>query len=323
MHDNQVQFLIDEKVFFCDPDFSAANQFTIQSIPKNYTVVFESDHTPFVHINQLLNENKKNLLLIDKNIMQLYKPQFAIDERKIFLAEALESCKTLETVMSVLDFLQKNQFTKSETLIVVGGGIIQEVAALAAAMYKRGIVWMHFPTTLLSMCDSCIGGKASVNYRGIKNQLGLFSTPTKIYIYPAFLKTLSDEAIVSGLGEILKSCIIGGEYFLNCYRRSVINGKVKSWDDYVLLIKAALSVKKSVVEADEFESNHRRAMNYGHTVGHAIESLSQYAISHGQAIVLGMMLENVLSCQRGLLGQQELKKLNQLCLDLMTKKCFQ
>jgi 3-dehydroquinate synthase len=206
--------------------------------------------------------------------------------------------------------MQKNHITKSEQLIVVGGGITQEIGAFSCALYKRGVSWVYFPTTLLSMCDSCLGGKASLNYRGVKNQLGLFSNPSQIYIYSTFLKTLSDSEIKSGLGEILKSCFIGGEYFINLYREHIVNGEPKSFSCFKSLIMTSLMIKKMIIEADQFELNYRRCLNYGHTFGHAIEALSNYEIPHGLAIAAGMMMANKLH------GAQEF---NYLCLDLLDK----
>lgn len=317
MTQNTIQFTIENKPFFSDPTLVNTAQFAIQSIPRNYAVSVEQNSTPFLHINQLLQENKKNLLLIDENVLAIYKPHLAVDASRIFVAHAAEAFKTWEGVSQVLDFLQKNAFTKGEKLIVVGGGIIQDVAAFVGAVYKRGISWIHFPTTLLSMCDSCIGGKAGINYNGVKNQLALFSAPTAIYINTHFLTTLPDNEITSGLGEILKLCIIGGDYFIDLYREHVSHGKVKNFDSFEKLIMAALCVKKAVVEADEFELNHRRSMNYGHTLGHAIESLSNYAIAHGQAVVIGMILVNELSYQQGLLNKTTLDSFNVLCFDLI------
>lgn len=305
---------IKQKEFQCEKGLIQQNQFTVHSIPKDYTVTWLNEVDPFIAIS---THTQNNVLLIDANIVKHYQPIFNIPAEKILIIEVSEFFKTLSGVTQVLDFLQRNSVTKSEKLIVVGGGVLQEVAAFACAMYKRGIPLIHFPTTLLSMCDSCIGGKASLNYNDAKNQLGLYSTPQAVYINPFFLKTLDTDQIHSGLGEILKSCIIGGDYFLQRYRDHVLNGIVKSFDSYKTLIFSALSVKKSIVEADEFELDHRRALNYGHTFGHAIEALSNYEILHGQAVVAGMIMANQLSYQENLLNQNDFKELNGLCHGLL------
>lgn len=315
----KIKFTIDNKDFFCDVNLGMANQFAIRSVPKSYVVTCEENNNPFTSIFELLQSNKKNLLIVDEKILDIDQPNFNVEPNRIFLATASENFKTLEGATRILDFLQKNEFTKSEQLIVVGGGTIQDTAAFAAGIYKRGISYVQFPTTLLSMCDSCIGGKASVNYFGAKNQLGLFFPPNAIHINLNFLKTLHDDEINSGLGEILKSCIIGGNYFLDVYHKNVINGKIKSFHALKKLIMVSLCIKKSVIEEDEFELNHRRVLNYGHTIGHAIESLSDYQISHGQAITVGMMIENELSHAYDLLSSNHLVEYNQLCFDLLTE----
>lgn len=310
-------FIIQEKVFHYDLNITARDQFTINSVPRNYKVNFLKDD-PFNRINALLSENPKNLLLIDEKLLALYQPNLSISADRVFSAPATEEFKGLDGVTRVLDFLQQHQFTKGEKLIVVGGGIIQDVSAFVGAVYKRGISWVLFPSTLLSMCDSCIGAKTGVNYKGAKNQLALFSAPSEININLNFLKTLSESEILSGLGEILKLCVIGGDDFLKIYQAHVINGKVNNFESFRYLIQASLCAKKAVIEEDEFELDHRRSMNYGHTLGHAIEALSNYKIPHGQAVVLGMILVNRLSYEEKLLDEKNFEWLNKLCMNLVT-----
>ncbi|MDP1573516.1 MAG: 3-dehydroquinate synthase family protein [Coxiellaceae bacterium] len=323
MSSGLTKFSIEKKDFFYDIDLFNQDKFIIKSIPRNYLLSFDVNENPFCHVKELLAENKKNLLLIDQKLLEIYKPTIDISADRIFSVQATEDFKTLEGVTNVLNFLQKHEFTKGEKLIVVGGGIIQDVAAFVGAVYKRGISWVHFPTTLLSMCDSCIGGKAGVNYNGVKNQLALFSAPSAIHINLNFLKTLSENEINSGLGEILKLCITGGDTFIKIYRENVCSGKVALFENFKKLITAALCVKKSVVEEDEFELDHRRSMNYGHTLGHAIESLSNYQIPHGQAVVVGMILVNTLSYEQGLLTETQLHSLNELCCDLISNNVIE
>ena len=298
-----MQFTIENKPFIYDIDYSS-NEFTVQSSPHNYRVIY----------TDAINLPKQNaVLLIDANVYTRHPINFPTEKTLIF--EANENTKTLDGVTVVLNFLQKNAVTKSDQLIIIGGGITQEVGAFAAKIYKRGIPWIFFPTTLLAMCDSCIGGKAGINFGDAKNQLGLFSTPNKIFVYLDFLKTLDADAIHSGLGEILKLSIIAGGDALATYER-----RAKDESHYKELILTAQHIKKSIVEVDEFESNYRRSMNVGHTLGHAIESLSNFTIPHGQAIVVGMILENTLSFQWGLLNQKDLKTLNALCFELLSEK---
>ncbi|MFA6424401.1 MAG: 3-dehydroquinate synthase family protein [Candidatus Magasanikbacteria bacterium] len=299
-----IDFKIEDKNFTVPDSIFGADSFIIKSTPRDYGVVFETHDDPMTSVIKLFEENPKNLMLIDRKVYDLYKGDTQISPDRVFLADANENFKTIEWVMQVVDFLKKNSFGKGEKLIVVGGGTIQDVGAFVGAIYKRGITWVHFPTTLLAMCDSCIGGKTGINYKAAKNQLGLFSAPSGVVINAGFLKTLDGREISSGLGEISKLCITGGDYFWKIYTDNTTNGKVTTFDAFRNLIIAALAVKKAVVEVDEFDLNYRRSMNYGHTVGHAIEVLSDYVIPHGQAVAIGVIVVNTLAMKRGDLNNE-------------------
>lgn len=318
---NHLSFIVADKTFYCSLKVDSA--FTVQSKLKNYRVTLDASADPFKRINSILAKNPRNLLLLDKNVYDLYHHQLVMEEDRIFIAKISESFKTLEGVSAVLDFLHGHQFAKDDTLIVVGGGITQDIGGFVSACYKRGISWILFPTTLLAMSDSCIGGKTGLNYRDAKNQIALFSPPSEVIINPAFLKTLPQEAIKSGLGEILKTFIMGGLPFLKIYRECVRAGRVVHPDHYQKLILGALSIKRAIVEADEFETHYRQCLNYGHTMGHAIEALSNYAIPHGSAVVIGMILENQLSVDQGLLSEKEHAELQALCLELLDKNMLE
>lgn len=310
-------FSIDNQAFHYSVEPQAITSFEVQSVPKAYRVTWHDQGLPCDLIRQYLAKNPKNLLLIDRQVLALFESELQLSPERVFTIDATEAVKTLDSALAVVDFLQQHAFTKGEQLIVVGGGITQDIGAFVSAIYKRGISWVYFPTTLLSMADSCIGGKAGVNYRGAKNQLAVFSAPSVVEIHPAFLASLDNAALASGLGEILKLCILGGQHCIDTFNRTVQQGRVQHVADYQTLIMLALSIKKAVVEVDEFELNQRRSMNYGHTLGHAIEALSQYQIPHGIAVVIGMALVNELSHQHGLLSAQDLTALNALCYDLL------
>lgn len=309
-------FSIDGQTLEADVLSDSISSFMIHSVPKPYSVVFDETEAPFAAVEALM-ASPKNLLLIDERVYQLYGQNLKVDSSRIFLASATETFKTLDGVMSVFDFLQDHAFSKGETLVVVGGGIIQDVGAFVGACFKRGISWAYFPTTLLSMCDSCIGAKTGINYRSTKNQLALFSAPSQVVISPHFLRTLDPHHVQSGLGEILKLVITGGEPFVSRYESLVSNGVVEQFTSFKSLVLSSLCVKKSVVEADEFELNLRKSLNYGHTLGHCVEPMTDFAIPHGQAVVIGMMLVNKMSLNRGLLSQSVHDRLWGLCRALL------
>lgn len=197
-------------------------------------------------------------------------------------------------------------------LFAVGGGIVQDLAAFAAYIYKRGIPWSFVPTTLLAQCDSSVGGKTAVNHKETKNLLALFSAPRRIITDTGFLSTLPQADWYSGAGEILRLCITGGEHSLQTLERltpALFQHDATHTSD---LIKTSLLIKKAVVEYDEFELDIRRSMNYGHSFGHALESLSEYRIPHGLAVAIGILVENEISLMRGVLGRDERDRLLRL-----------
>ncbi len=295
-------FFIEENFFSLQAN-GLENSFIVKSSPYGYTVNFTEEENPFVQINQWFKDQPRNILFIDKNVYTAYQDYLDVPQSQIFQAQADEDFKTLEGALKLIDFLQEHNFTKAEKLIVLGGGVIQDVAALVGALYKRGIAWEFFPTTLLAMCDSCIGAKASINYRNTKNQLGLFGAPKEVFINVNFLKSLNARQIKSGLGEMFKLCVTGGERAYWMFTQKTQAGKVNNLRDYQELIKLALSVKKSVIEVDEFDKSFRKGLNYGHTFGHALETLTDYAVPHGQAVVAGMVIANELSARKDLLSQ--------------------
>jgi 3-dehydroquinate synthase len=200
----------------------------------------------------------------------------------MIVVEATEDNKSMDTVLMVCAKLLEYNFDKGSKLYVVGGGIIQDIGAFTSKIYKRGINWIFIPTTLLSQCDSCIGGKTALNYNNHKNQLALFSAPSKVIIDTTFLSTLSEQEIISGYGEIVKLFIIGGEYYIDILDKINIEKAIMH----------SLAIKKAVVEFDEFEHNVRKVLNYGHTFGHAIEALSNFSITHGKAVLYGIEIIN-------------------------------
>lgn len=242
---------------------------TIESHPKSYDVHFEKFNNNFT---------EDQVVLVDANVQKLYN----INHSKMIVIDAMETNKSIDTVLRVCEDLLVYGFDKGHTLIVIGGGIVQDIGAFTAKVYKRGINWVFVPTTLLSQCDSCIGGKTALNHLNYKNQLALFSAPNKVIIDTEFLNTLQPQDITSGYGEIVKLFLTGGSWY------------VYQFDEFTReeAIFHALSIKKAVVECDEFEDNERKSLNYGHSFGHVIESMTDYAIPHGTAVMLGIDIIN-------------------------------
>jgi 3-dehydroquinate synthase len=228
--------------------------------------------------------------------------------------EAIEENKNIDTVLRVCEQLLQYEFDRGQTLIVIGGGIVQDIGAYTAKTFKRGIEWVYVPTTLLSQSDSCIGGKTALNFKNYKNQLALFSAPKKVVIDVSFLKTLSERDMISGYGEIAKLFITGGSYYINNFDAF----------DIETTIYHSLSIKKAIVEVDEFEIRERKSLNYGHSFGHAIESVMNYEIPHGEAVLLGIELINRLFTNSSLITDvverfTSLKRLKRIDIDALIR----
>ena len=268
----------------------------IKSGQGDYSVRFYEELQDVVEII------KSNVVfVIDKNVADIY-PQFNSLNNKL-LVNAIELEKTLEGVSEVLDFLQSNNCTKESVVIAIGGGITQDIVTFASHIYYRGIKWIFVPTTLLSMCDSCIGAKCGINHNDYKNQLGIFHAPSQVLIYPKFIDTLTEKDIHSGCGEILKLMLIGSEeLFYKLNKEGFANPS-----DFIL---PSLEVKKKIIEIDEYEKDLRRILNYGHTFGHSLESIAQYEVPHGLAVAWGIDVANYISLYKGMMPSPDFNRIH-------------
>lgn len=297
-------FQIQETRFEVREEDLAAQELTVRSVPRPYRVRL-APGAAREQIGRALASAPRARLLADERVHGLHLGGLALPPERLLLLRANEETKSLAGgVVPVIDWLAEAGMTKSDPLVVVGGGIVQDIAGFAALLFKRGIPWTFFPTTLLSQCDSCIGAKAGVNHGRHKNQLALFSAPREVVVDPAFLATLAEEELRSGLGEILKLHLTGGPAFVERFAAAMATAPagLPSLEALRSLTWGSLVVKRTVIERDEFELDLRRALNYGHTLGHAIENLSGFAIPHGKAICLGMAIVNQVAVNRGLLA---------------------
>ena len=243
-----------------------------------------------------------------------------------------ESVKSLETVTQIWDFLFAQDMTRKGLVIAVGGGVLTDLAGFAAATYKRGVDYINVPTTLLAMVDASSGGKTGFNYRGLKNSIGAFYPPVETIISTEWLKTLPADQFLSGFGEMLKTGLINGE-LMNGDAPSVLNGG-SLWDQLLQydldtmpldtlapLIEQCVAVKEHIVQADPRESGLRKALNFGHTFGHALEEIqmvngksSNSKWLHGYAVVYGLIAELYLSVTKLGCPKEPLQQLTQLML---------
>lgn len=263
----------------------------------------------FTDLNNFIDDLKpgKILILVDENTHQYCIPTLLGNMEtdipfEIIEIEAGEDLKNIETAVQLWEIFSEFETDRKSLLINLGGGVITDLGGFVASTYKRGIKFINIPTTLLGMCDASIGGKTGIDHQFLKNIVGTFAQPEKIFVYPSFLKTLPFEELRSGFAEMLKHGLIADE---------------KHWNDLISIneltpetvspyIERSMQIKETVVEKDFKEENIRKTLNFGHTIGHAVESLflkSGKIIPHGECVAMGMICETKLSLYEGLIDE--------------------
>lgn len=242
-----------------------------------------------------------DIIVIDYVVYGLYKEEFGdiLTEKNMIKIHATEAQKSYVGIIPVMEEIIGRGFRKNNTLIAIGGGITQDVTAFIASIMYRGVDWELIPTTLLAQCDSCIGSKTSINFSSYKNQVGGFWPARNVYIAPHFLKSLHEREIKSGLGEMLHYYVIGGEEDFGFFEENC----VKAMKDSTILqslINRSLEIKRNYIEIDEYDRNERQIFNYGHSFGHAIESMTNYSVPHGIAVSYGMDIANYIAVRMGM-----------------------
>ena len=213
----------------------------------------------------------------------------------MFVVEATEKNKVVDTALDICERITEIPAKRNATLISIGGGIIQDITGFVANVTYRGINWIFVPTTLLAACDSCIGGKTSLNYKKYKNLLGTFYPPDEIHICSEMFHTLTERDFKSGLGEVVKFNIMAGQNGLKNIEDN-IDELLKRDDDKLLqFVNSSLLFKKDFIEEDEFDRGVRIHLNFAHTFGHAFETMSHYEIPHGTAVAMGTIVANRIS----------------------------
>jgi len=227
--------------------------------------------------------------IADELVSKLWKNSIP---NNAFSVLAIEQNKTLETSAKIIEAMRSEGIQRSSHLEAFGGGIIQDLATITASLYMRGIDWTYYPTTLLGMVDSCIGGKSSINVGRYKNIAGNFYPPKEIIIDLEFCKTLALPEQVAGLCEAIKICYAAKTDSFDQYVKNFSDLSLPLSSEQLLeLVELSLLTKKTFIEEDEFDLGPRLLLNFGHTVGHAIEAATHFSITHGVAVGMGMLAE--------------------------------
>lgn len=285
--------------------------------PRKYDICFKSSFNDLpAYIKETAGEEKKAFIITDSNVAALYFQSFlklikpCFKKTSYYILRAGEESKNLKNTETVLKALLDQGFTRDDLIIAFGGGVSGDLAGFCAGIYMRGIDYIQVPTTLLSMVDSSIGGKTAVDMESYKNMIGVFHSPILVYENTACLKTLPREQFLSGMGEVIKSALIGDKDLWNFLLENKIGYKdlseTKTEDIAHILYRSCL-VKKKAVDEDPFDTGNRAVLNFGHTVGHAIEKCSDFRLPHGYCVTLGTICALYISMSRGCISEAEYK----------------
>ena len=238
------------------------------------------------HAKQHLNLNRRVLVVTDTGVPPIYAETLAAQCKagSICTVEMGEASKSLEGFGRLLQTMLDHGFSRNDCVVAVGGGVVGDLSGFAASAYMRGIDFYNIPTTLLSQIDSSIGGKTAINFSGVKNVVGAFYQPKKVLIDPDLLKSLPPRQISNGLAEAIKMALTSDRELFEIFETRDIDSHIDE------IIVRSLHIKKRVVEEDEREAGLRKILNFGHTVGHGIESSEGMAeLYHGECVALGMI----------------------------------
>lgn len=275
-------------------------------------------------LNNLLGQeevfgNSDFFILVDEQTLQFCLPLLlahvpVLKNAEIFEIESGEENKGIELCTQLWEALSEHGADRQSLLVNLGGGVITDMGGFIASCYMRGISFINVPTTLLAQVDAALGGKTGVDLGNLKNQVGVFNDPMAVCISSEFLKTLSKRQLMAGFAEMLKHGLIADRPYWDKLKQ-IDFSNIENLTDPVI---GSISIKKEIVESDPTEQGLRKALNFGHTVGHAIESFSmesqQRDLLHGEAVAIGMICEAFLSAEHGKLSKEALEEITDVLL---------
>lgn len=268
-------------------------------------------------IQQVLScEKSKTLLLSHERIVAAHRDWFEslihVNGVNLVIWPEGEKEKSWDALERLLETMFHMGLRRSDRLIVLGGGVLGDLGGLAAALYMRGISLWQVPTTLLAQVDSALGGKTAVDMKFGKNLVGIIRQPDKVWIDPLFLSSLPKEEWINGMGEIIKYAILIGEDFFGWLEHgceAILSGKL---DVVSHVIQTCVNYKLDRIETDFNDKDERRLLNFGHTVGHALEAMSGYSVPHGRAVLMGLLVESQISLARKRLPEDDFERIQRL-----------
>jgi 3-dehydroquinate synthase len=283
----------------------------VSIVSNGYSIHFNQSGYDFLNRNIKENNYSKIFVLVDENSNEYCLPQLlpmieTQSEIEIIELESGEENKTIETCVQIWNVLIELGADRKSLIINLGGGVVTDMGGFIASTFKRGIAFINIPTTLLSMVDASVGGKNGVDLGGLKNQIGTITNPEMVIIDSSFLESLPQNQMRSGLAEMLKHGLIAKKTHWEKFK----NLKEINFDDFDDLIFESITIKSEIVTQDPTENGIRKALNFGHTLGHAIETYflenpDKTNLLHGEAIVAGMILESYISLQEKLISEIE------------------
>jgi 3-dehydroquinate synthase len=279
---------------------------------KGYDIVLERSFDGLVtELENLDIKEKRICILTDSKVAALYGAEVSSlltgHCRKVITVafEEGEASKTLDTIRGVYRTLIEEGFDRQDMILALGGGVTGDMAGFAAATYLRGIAYVQVPTTLLAQTDSSIGGKTGVDFDGYKNMIGAFSMPKLVYMNLSVLKTLDNRQFFNGFAEVMKAGLIRDMPFYLWLIDHLYEIHDKELDVLEEMIWRSCSIKKAVVEADPLEKGERVILNFGHTIGHALEKATDFTLLHGEAVALGSVAAAYISWKKDFLSKEE------------------
>lgn len=277
-----------------------------------YDIVFSDSFDLLWNELQKLNAQERKICVVtDSCVNHLYGQDIVkLLEQKcpksvFFIFNEGEANKTLNTVRDAYRFLIEEKFDRNDLLIALGGGVTGDITGFIAATYLRGIDFIQVPTTLLSQCDSSIGGKTGVDFEGYKNMVGAFYMPKLVYMNISTLKTLDDRQFFSGFAEVMKHGLIKDSIFYEWLLEHMYEICDRDIDTLLEMVMKSCTIKKLVVEKDPTEKGERALLNFGHTIGHAIEKAKDFTMTHGECVALGCVAAAYISWKHQWLSMEE------------------